>query len=133
MLLFAGTCKEIHLNPRVVPPEHAVEMATINGAKCAGLSDQLGSVEAGKEADLVLFDTSFPEWQPLFNPVSNLVYSATGNSVADVFVSGDHVVKKGHLTRFNESEIFKLLNETVARIGKKLDIKKLIHTRWPVL
>ncbi len=133
MLLFAGTCKEIHLNPRVVPPEHVVEMATINGAKCAGLGSELGSVEAGKEADLVLFDTRFPEWQPLFNPVSNLVYSATGNSVSEVFIAGDHVVKKGHLTMVDESEVFKLVDETVTRIGKKLDIKKLVHTRWPVL
>lgn len=132
MLLFAGTYKEIHMNPRVVPPEHVVEMATINGAKCAGLSDQLGSVEVGKEADLVLFDTSFPEWQPLYNPVSNLVYSATGNSVSEVFVSGDHIVKKGHLTKIDETEIFRLLNETVTRMGKKLDIKRLVHLRWPV-
>jgi len=133
MLLFAGTCKEIHLNPRVVPPEHVVEMATINGARCAGMADQLGSVEVGKEADLVLFDTSFPEWQPLFNPVSNLVYSATGNSVSEVFVSGDHIVKKGHLATIEESEIFRQLHETVTRISKKLDIKRMVHTRWPVV
>ena len=132
MLLFAGTYKEIHMNPRVVPPEHVVEMATINGAKCAGLSDQLGSVEVGKEADLVLFDTSFPEWQPLYNPVSNLVYSATGNSVSEVFVSGDHIVRKGHLTKFDEAEIFKLLHETVTRMGRKLDVNRLVHLRWPV-
>jgi 5-methylthioadenosine/S-adenosylhomocysteine deaminase len=132
MLLFAGTYKELHMNPRVVPPEQVVEMATVNGAKCAGLADQLGSVEIGKEADIVLFDTSFPEWQPLYNPVSNLVYSATGNSVSEVFISGEHVVKKGHLTKIDETEIFKLLNETVIRMGKTLDIGRLVHLRWPV-
>ena len=121
------------MNPRVVPPEVVVEMATINGARCAGLADQLGSIELGKEADLVLFDTTFPEWQPLYNPVSNLVYSATGNSVSDVFVSGQHVVKNGHLATVDETETFKLVKDTMGRIGKKLDISRLVHLRWPVV
>jgi 5-methylthioadenosine/S-adenosylhomocysteine deaminase len=133
MLLFAGTYKEIHMNPRIVPPEQVVEMATINGARCAGLEDQLGSVEVGKEADLVLFSTRFPEWQPLFNPVSNLVYSATGNSVSEVFVAGRHVVSKGQLITVDESEIFGLVKETTARMAKKLDIPNLVHLRWPVV
>ena len=76
MFLLAGGYKETRINPRVMPPEHVVEMATINGAKGAGLGDRIGSVEVGKEADLVLFDTSWPDWQPLYNPVSNLVYAA---------------------------------------------------------
>ena len=132
MFLFAGMYKEIHMNPRVVPPEHVVEMATINGARCAGLLESLGSVEAGKEADLVLFDTMFPEWQPLYNPVSNLVYSATGNSVSDVFVAGERVVRKGHLTKVNESEVLELVRQTMGRIGNRLDLGKLVKLRWPV-
>ena len=62
----------------VMPPETGLEMATINGAKAAGLSNRIGSIEIGKDADLVVFDTNRPEWQPLINPVANLVYSATG-------------------------------------------------------
>jgi 5-methylthioadenosine/S-adenosylhomocysteine deaminase len=132
MFLFAGTYKEIHMNPRVVPPEQVVEMATINGARCAGLSESIGSVEAGKEADLVLFDTTFPEWQPLYNPVSNLVYSATGNSVSDVFVAGERVVSKGHLTKVDEGEVLDLVSQTMGRIGKRLDLGKLVKLKWPV-
>jgi 5-methylthioadenosine/S-adenosylhomocysteine deaminase len=132
MFLFAGAYKEIHMNPRVVPPESVVEMATLNGARCAGQADHLGSIEVGKEADLVLFDTTFPEWQPLFNPVSNLVYSATGNSVSDVLVAGEHVVSKGHLTKVDEAEVLQLVAAAMLRIGKKLDVAKLIKLRWPV-
>jgi 5-methylthioadenosine/S-adenosylhomocysteine deaminase len=120
------------MNPRVVPPEHVVEMATINGARCAGLAESLGSVEVGKEADLVLFDTAFPEWQPLYNPVSNLVYSATGNSVSDVFVAGEPVVSKGHLTKVNEAEILDLVRQAAGRIGGRLKLEKLVKLRWPV-
>ncbi len=132
LFLFAGTYKEIHMNPRVVPPEHVVEMATINGARCAGLTETLGSVEVGKEADLVLFDTTFPEWQPLYNPVSNLVYSATGSSVSDVFVAGEAVVSKGHLTKVNEGEILDLVRKAAGRIGDRLNLQKLLKLRWPV-
>lgn len=132
LLLFAGAHKEIHVNPRVMPPESVVEMATINGARCAGLSASIGSVEVGKEADLVLFDTRFPEWQPLYNPVSNLVYSATGNSVSDVFVAGERVVSEGRLTRVEEDEILRRVAETAARIGATVGADRLISLRWPV-
>jgi 5-methylthioadenosine/S-adenosylhomocysteine deaminase len=133
MFLFAGTYKEIHMNPRVVPPEHVVEMATLNGARCAGLQESLGSVEPGKEADLVLFDTTFPEWQPLYNPVSNLVYSATGNSVSEVFVAGEQVVHKGHCVKVDEREILDRMHTATKRLGEKLDLRRMVHLRWPVI
>jgi 5-methylthioadenosine/S-adenosylhomocysteine deaminase len=133
MFLFAGTYKEIHMNPRVIAPEQVVEMATINGARCAGLATRTGSIEVGKEADLVLFDTTYPEWQPLFNPVSNLVYSATGNSVADVFVAGEPVVRDGHLTKVDEADVLRQVTESMQRIGRKLDVPKLMKLRWPVI
>lgn len=133
MLLFAGTHKEVQMNPRIVPPERVVEMATINGARCAGMADRLGSIEVGKEADLVLFDTDCPEWQPLYNPVSNLVYSATGNSVCDVFVGGERVVEQGRLTGIDETEVLDRVRDSVQRFGEKLDIGKLVNLRWPVI
>jgi len=113
-------------------PEQVVEMATINGARCAGQQDAIGSVEVGKEADLVLFDSRYPEWQPLFNPVSNLVYSATGNSVTDVWVAGDRVVENGHLSKVDEAEILAQVARTMGGIGKKLNIDKLVKLGWPV-
>jgi cytosine/adenosine deaminase-related metal-dependent hydrolase len=81
----------------------------------------------------VLFDTTYPEWQPLFNPVSNLVYSATGNSVADVFVAGEQVVRDGHLTKVDEDEILKLVGDAMTRIGGRLNLRKLVKLRWPVV
>jgi cytosine/adenosine deaminase-related metal-dependent hydrolase len=110
-----------------------IEMATINGARCAGLAESLGSVEVGKDADIVLFDTTFPEWQPLYNPVSNLVYSATGNSVKDVYVAGTRVVADGHLTQMDEAEVLKLVHAAMDRIGRRLDTGKLSKLRWPVM
>jgi 5-methylthioadenosine/S-adenosylhomocysteine deaminase len=132
LFLFAGTYKELHMNPRVVPPEDVVEMATVNGARCAGLADRIGSIEPGKDADLVLFDTRCPGWQPLFNPVSNLVYSATGSSVSDVFVAGERVVRDGRLTRVDDAQILERVGRAAARIGERLGAGRLSSLRWPV-
>lgn len=128
-----GAYKEFRLNPRVMPPEQAVEMATINGARGAGLAKRVGSIEAGKEADFVMFDAMVPEWQPLYNPVSNLVYSATGNTVKHVFVAGEQVVRDGHLTRVNEAEVMREVAHAGARIASRLDMQKVMKLRWPVV
>jgi len=124
--------KEARINPRVMPPERAVEMATINGAKGAGLADRIGSIEVGKEADFVLFDATVSEWQPLFNPVSNLVYSATGNTVKHVFIAGDQVVRDGRLTQIDQDHVMKEVSKTAERIAGRLNMKKIIKLQWPV-
>ena len=132
MRLAACGYKEVRMNPRVMPPEHAIEMATINGAKAAHWSDRIGSIEVGKDADIVLFDTLRPEWQPLINPVSNLVYSATGDSVRDVFVAGEQVVKGGRLTRIDEMALYREIPATVARFSKRLKMNEIVTLKWPV-
>jgi len=124
--------KEMRINPRVMPPETGLEMATINGAKAALMSDRIGSIEVGKEADIVLFDTRRPEWQPLINPVSNLVYSATGDSVRDVFVAGEQVIADGLLTKVDESKLYEEIPLAVSRFGKHLKFDQMVQLRWPV-
>ncbi len=124
--------KETRINPRVMPPETGLEMATINGAKAALMSDRIGSIEVGKDADIVLFDTKRPEWQPLINPVANLVYSATGDSVRDVFVAGEPVVAGGRLTKVDESKLYDEIPLAVSRFGKHLKFEQMVQLRWPV-
>jgi len=124
--------KETRINPRVMPPEAGLEMATINGAKAALLSDRIGSIEVGKEADIVLFDTNRPEWQPLINPVSNLVYGATGDSVRDVFVMGERVVANGRLMRIDEAKLLAEVPVVVARFKKRLKFDQMVQLKWPV-
>jgi 5-methylthioadenosine/S-adenosylhomocysteine deaminase len=124
--------KEARLNPRLMPPEHAVEMATINGARGAGLGDRIGSIEVGKAADFVLFDATVSEWQPLYNPVSNLVYSATGNTVKHVFVGGEQVVRDWRLIRIDQDALLREVEKSAMRIAGRLDMKKMLKLRWPV-
>jgi 5-methylthioadenosine/S-adenosylhomocysteine deaminase len=132
MRLAACGYKEVRANPRVMPPEHVLEMATINGARATPWRDRIGAIEVGKEADLVLFDTNRPEWQPLINPVSNLVYSATGDSVRHVFVAGEQVVRDGKLTRIDEEALYREIPQTVARFSQRLKMKDIVQLRWPV-
>jgi len=124
--------KETRINPRVMPPETGLEMATLNGAKAALLADRIGSIEVGKDADIVLFDTQRPEWQPLINPVANLVYSATGDSVRDVFVAGEQVVDGGRLVKIDESKLYAEVPTAVARFGKHLKLDQMVQLRWPI-
>jgi 5-methylthioadenosine/S-adenosylhomocysteine deaminase len=131
MFLAACGYKEARLNPRVMPPESALEMATVNGAAALGLADTLGSVEVGKQADLVLFDADEPSWQPLYNPVSNLVYSATGDTVRTVLVGGEPVVEGGRLTRIDEAELVAATRAVAARLYGRLDGGRLDRALWP--
>ncbi len=115
-----------------MPPEHAVEMATVNGARGAGQADRIGSIEVGKDADLVLFDCTVSEWQPLYNPVSNLVYSATGNTVKHVYIAGEQVVRDGRLTKIDQDAVMQEVQKTAERIAGRLNMKKMLKLRWPV-
>jgi len=124
--------KETRANPRVMPPETALEMATINGARITPWASQIGSIETGKDADIVLFGTDRPEWQPLINPVANLVYSATGDSVRHVFVAGEQVVKDGRCTRIDESELYTQIPRAVGRFSQRLRMNEIVQLRWPV-
>jgi 5-methylthioadenosine/S-adenosylhomocysteine deaminase len=132
MRLCACGHKEARIDPRVMPPERALEMATLNGARGVGMADRIGSIETGKDADFVLFDAAVPEWQPLYNPVSNLVYSATGNTVKHVYIGGEQVLKDGRLAKVDHDEILRLVETAAARIAGRLDMNKVVRLLWPV-
>jgi 5-methylthioadenosine/S-adenosylhomocysteine deaminase len=132
MRLACCAYKEVRANPRVMPPAWGLAMATINGARATPWADRIGSIETGKDADIVLFDTNRPEWQPLINPVANLVYSATGDSVRHVFVAGEQVVRDGCLTRIDEAELYRQIPKAVGRFSKSLKLNEIVQLRWPV-
>ena len=77
----------------VVAAPAVLEAATLGGAQALGLRDRIGSIESGKEADLVAFDLALPEAQPLYDVISHLVYSAGREQVSDVWVAGRRVVQ----------------------------------------
>jgi len=124
--------KDARQDLRLVPAESALEMATVLGAHALGVGDDLGSIEPGKRADLVLFDTERPEWQALFNPVNNLVYNADGRSIHTVVVDGRVVVEDHHQSFVDEARLFGKVQE----IGERLQARTGItfpRSRWPIV
>jgi cytosine/adenosine deaminase-related metal-dependent hydrolase len=131
MFLAACLYKDARQDTKMIPAEQALEMGTILGARAFGLAQELGSVEIGKKADLVLFDTVRPEWQALFNPVNNLIYSADGRSIHTVIVDGRLVVES-YQQRFADE---RRLMQKVQEIGESLLVRSgvTVPQRWPVI
>jgi guanine deaminase len=84
-----------------VSPAEAFRMATMGGARALGLDGEVGSIEAGKKADLVLLDADAPAYVPLNDPVWQVVYGETGQAVHTVLVNGEVVLEAGRPTRFD--------------------------------
>jgi 5-methylthioadenosine/S-adenosylhomocysteine deaminase len=82
------------LDPTVMDAETVLKMATIDGARAIGLDAVTGSLEIGKQADLIILDSNRPHLIPLYNPVSQIVYAARGSDVRDVMVAGRFLVRK---------------------------------------
>ncbi|MDE0614593.1 MAG: amidohydrolase family protein [bacterium] len=104
--LVAGLFKDARMDPQMFPAEKAYEMATLGGARTMLMEDQIGSLEPGKLADVVLHDTDRPEWRPLLNVMNQLVWSADGRGVHTVFVDGQMVVEAGRMTTIDEDTFY---------------------------
>jgi 5-methylthioadenosine/S-adenosylhomocysteine deaminase len=76
-----------------LPAEEALAMATIRGARALGIDDRVGSLEVGKLADIIAVDLSQPESQPVYNPISQLVYASNGSEVSHSWINGNQVLE----------------------------------------
>jgi cytosine/adenosine deaminase-related metal-dependent hydrolase len=131
MYLAAGLYKDCRMNPNLIPAEAAVEMATINGAKALLWDKEIGSIEVGKKADLILFDTNRPEWRPLNNVLINLVYSASGDSVDTVIIDGNVVMENRVVKNVDEQEVLEMAQKMSWEIAKRSKFKSTL--RWPLV
>ena len=84
-----------------LPASEALAMATINGARALGMAELIGSLEVGKQADLIAVDLSGPETQPLYNPLSQLVYASNGSQVTHSWIAGNPVMQQRQLTQID--------------------------------
>jgi len=97
--------KLTYSNPKVLPVYHVLRMATVNGAKALGLEKDVGSLEVGKKADIILVDFSRPHLKPLHNIYANIVYSACGSDVDTVIVDGKIVMENQKVKTLDEQAI----------------------------
>lgn len=97
--------KAVAKNASALPAKDILRMATMNGAKALGLDSEIGSLEIGKAADIIAVDLGNIENQPVYNPVSQLIYSAGRENVTDVWVAGNHLLKNRELTTLDQKSI----------------------------
>lgn len=110
--------KGVAQNAEAIPAFKALQMATLNGAKALGLEEQIGSIVAGKQADLAAIRMDALEQQPLYDAISQLVYSSTRDQVTDVWVAGKQLLQERKLTTLDEEEILQKSREWMGELKR---------------
>ncbi len=108
-------------DPTTLNAASVLKMATIDGARAIGLSDRIGSLEIGKQADIIVIDTRTPHLTPMYHPESHVIYAAGGADVRHVLVAGRQVVKDRQLLTLNLREIMDQVNAIADRIRSSLN------------
>jgi len=106
-----------------LPAAQALRMATLEGARALGLADTIGSIEAGKWADLACIDLRHINSQPVYDPLSQLVYTVQPQQVSDVWVAGKHQVDNGALTHIDVDDLLQRTAEWQYRIAGERELK----------
>ncbi|MCY0854727.1 amidohydrolase family protein [Cupriavidus sp. D39] len=120
-----------HLDPTRMPFERALEMATINGARVLGVADELGSLDAGKVADIAVFDMRGPHVGSLQRPLSAFLGAGKGTDAKYVVVNGDIVYREGEFTKFRErKEVLRNVERLAAEIITKAGLASRLNVTW---
>jgi 5-methylthioadenosine/S-adenosylhomocysteine deaminase len=101
----AFLAKSVARDPAALGAAQALEMATLGGARALGLGDEIGALTPGRWADVIAIDLSAARTQPVFDPVSQIVYAASSEQVSDVWVAGRHLIAGGRPLRLDVHEI----------------------------
>jgi 5-methylthioadenosine/S-adenosylhomocysteine deaminase len=120
MDLAAKLAKVTTNDPRALPATAALEMATIRGARVLGLEKEIGSLEDGKRADLIMVRIDRPNAVPLYDPISQMVYALKADDVRDVMVNGKPVVRDAKILTLNAAQILQKAVEYRAKISASL-------------
>jgi 5-methylthioadenosine/S-adenosylhomocysteine deaminase len=116
--------KGLRREPTLLPAEQVLRMATIEGAKALLWEKEIGSIEIGKDADLVILDFKRPHLQPLFNEMSHLVYSAKGSDIDTVLIKGRIIMENQRVTTVKTEKIMNLAEKTKQKLLAKLEREK---------
>lgn len=113
-------------NPLAVSNMQALEMATINGAKALGLETQIGSIEVGKKADLILVDCKKAHMQPLMDPVATLVHCAAGADVDTTIVDGQPLMKNRKVLTMKADQVVANAKNSLSAVIKRAGMQKTL-------
>jgi 5-methylthioadenosine/S-adenosylhomocysteine deaminase len=104
------------MDPRALPAEQVVEMATVDGARALHLEKQIGSLEAGKKADLIIVDINAPHATPMYNVYSEIVFALKASDVRTVIIAGRVIMEERKMLTLNEEEILQKAKEYQKKI-----------------
>jgi 5-methylthioadenosine/S-adenosylhomocysteine deaminase len=113
--------KLISGDPKVVPAREALAMATIGGARALHLEREIGSIEAGKRADLILVSLDAPHLTPMYNLYSHLVYATKASDVTDTIVNGRVLMRDRRLLTLNEAAAKATARTFQKRVARSLE------------
>jgi len=105
MRLAANLARLVHADPAALSARDVVRAATLEGARALGLGDRIGTVEVGKEADLIAIDLRAPHLVPVHDPYTSVVFSAGRSDVRHVLIAGRPVVIDGEPTRVDAASV----------------------------
>lgn len=129
MRLAALIHKPVVNDPLAMTAEQVIEMATLGGAKAMGLEQEVGSLEAGKKADLIIIDMSSLGLTPNTNPVSNIVYAGSGHYVDTTIVDGQVLMRGKKLLTLDEAQVRHKALEHSAKLMERSGVT--IRPKWP--
>jgi 5-methylthioadenosine/S-adenosylhomocysteine deaminase len=112
--------KGINKNPTLLPAEKILGMATINGAKALSWEDEIGSIAAGKKADLIIISLNKPHLCPLYNETSHLVYAARASDVETVIINGKIIIENRTLKTLNVERVMTLAEKAKNTLLRKI-------------
>jgi len=110
--------KAVAHDPSVIPAARILRMATLGGAISLGVANEIGSLIPGKSADLAAVNLGGLDTQPVYNPISTVVYAAGRHHVSDVWIAGHRQLRSGQLTRLDKNEILAKLDFWAKRISQ---------------
>lgn len=109
--------KGVNKTPQCVSAREGFRIATLNGAKALGLEKEIGSIEAGKKADLAILNLNVPSLTPRNNLIAGLCYSANGSEVETVMIDGKITMEDRKILTMDEELVYKKVNEIITRMG----------------
>ena len=110
------------MDPLTMNASTVLEMATIKGARALGLESQIGSIEVGKKADLIIVNLRKPHLTPTFNPVSSIVYAAEGSDVQTTIIDGRIIMDNRVVKTLNEDKIIQVATERATRLLERAGV-----------
>jgi 5-methylthioadenosine/S-adenosylhomocysteine deaminase len=114
-------------NPQAIPVTLALEMGTVRNAQVLGMDNQVGSLEVGKKADIIIVDLNTSRHAPCLNVISALVSCTSGGDVADVILDGKLVIKDGKFSDLDEDSIIQEAYERAFSFAKRIGLDDRLY------